>query len=110
MSRVGRAIVFLLVAARPKIGVIPILLAAARIHAGRLEVSIGVLAEPGFLISGRQGNRVETIDRLAIGDAFPVLVEILPVPALLLACVPRLAVAGVPQPAAIALLFVHRGA
>ena len=51
------------------IGVIAILLAPARILAGRLDMAVGVLAEPGVDIGGGQGERVEPVDLVAVGDA-----------------------------------------
>ena len=87
---------------------IAILLALARIHAGRLQVAVGILAEPGVRVGGRKCKAVQTIDDLPVRDALASLVEILPVAPILPACVAGLAVAAMAQPAAIPLLFAHR--
>ncbi len=64
---------------------VAILPAALGVVADRLDMAVGLRAEPGALISRRQANRVQPIDLVAIGDASAVGVKILPVAAALLA-------------------------
>src|SRR6202007_823228 len=80
----------------PKIGVIAVLLAAAIIDAGRLELAVRILAEPGIFVGGRERNGVQPIDGLSVGDAH-FSFEIRPIAAHAPARVARLAVAAVPQ-------------
>ena len=84
---------------------IAILLAPAGVAAGRLQMSVGVLAEPGIGISGGKANGVQPIDFAAIRDPLSLFVEIGPVPPLPLARVAGLLIATVAQSLA---LFVHR--
>ena len=80
-----------------EVGVVAILLAAAGIDAGRLEMAVGIGAEPGVGIGRRQADRVQPVDLVAVGDALAVGVEIGPVAAHSLAGDAGLAVAAVPQ-------------
>ena len=89
---------FLLVGARPEIGMVAILLAALRIDARRLKVAVRILAEPGVGVGWWKPDRVQPVDRLAIGDPFALFVEIGPVPALSLARIARFVVAAMAQP------------
>ena len=52
-----------------KIGVIAILPAAAGIDADRLDVAVGMWAEPGVRIGRRQADGVEAINLFPVGDA-----------------------------------------
>src|SRR5436309_96178 len=80
---------------------IAILLPAAGIDAGRLQMAIRIGAEPGIFISWRKADRVQPVDLIALGDALPLGVEIGPVPAHPLARDARLRVAAMPQHAAL---------
>src|SRR5205085_8685793 len=57
------------VARGAKVGVITVLLAAARIRAGRLDVSVGVGADPDIAPGRRYGEPVDACARLPVGDA-----------------------------------------
>ena len=87
---------------------VAILLAAPIIDSGRLKMTVLVLAEPGLLLRRRQGDGVQPVDRFPVGDALAILVEILPVTAVLPARVARLAVAAMAQSAAVLLPLAHR--
>ena len=88
---------------------VAILLAAAIIDPGRLEVTVRVLAEPGVLIGWRKRDRVKAVDRIAVGD--PLLtVEISPVTALSLARVTRARCRCYASTRRVTLHSTHRGA
>ena len=81
LAELEQAFVFRALALGAEIGVVAILLAAARIDAGRLEMAVGVGAEPGLLIGRRQADGVQPVDLVAVGDALSLGVEIGPVAA-----------------------------
>jgi hypothetical protein len=80
-----------------EVGMITILLAAPGIDPGRLEVAVRIGAKPSVAIGRRQADRVQPVDLLAIGDAFPVRIEIGPVSADALSADSGLGIAAVPQ-------------
>src|SRR6478735_3995322 len=82
---------------RAKVGVVAILLASTRIDPCRLQMPVGIGAEPGLLIGGRQADRIQPVDFVPIGDAFSVGIEIGPITALPLPADPWLGVAAMPQ-------------
>ena len=61
-----------------EIGVIAILLAALLVPADRLDMAVGLGAEPGVAIGGRQADRVQPVDLVAIGDALALGIPIAP--------------------------------
>ena len=71
LAEVGAAIVFRRLLLLAEAGVIAILLAALVVIAGRLDMAVRVGAEPGVAIGGRQADRVQPVDLVAVGDAFP---------------------------------------
>ena len=93
--------------------VVAVLLAPARIHAGRLQVAVGIRAEPCLLIGGRQADGIQPVDLLPVCDAVPLGVEIGPGPARPLSGDPRFGVAAVPQQGVIkgaAVISTHKRA
>ena len=92
LAKAPAAIIFRRLLLLAEAGVIAILLAALVVIADRLDVAVRVRAEPGVAISGRQADRVEAVDSVAVGDAFPPGVEILPIAAMPLPGDPRPAV------------------
>ena len=96
LAKLAAAVIFRRVLRRAIVGVVAILLAPARVFAGRLDMAVGVLAEPGIDIGRRQCQRVEAIDLGAVGDAL-VAVEIGPGAALAFAAVARFAVIAMAQ-------------
>ena len=61
--------------------VVAILLAPARIDPGRLEVPVGIGAEPGIGVGRREPDGVQPVDLVAVGNALAVGVEIGPITA-----------------------------
>ena len=57
----------------PVVGMVAILLAAAGIAARRLEVAVGVLAEPGVDIGRGQRDGVQPVDLVAVGDPLAIV-------------------------------------
>ena len=92
LSELAAAVIFGCVLFRPVIGMIAILLAPARVLAGRLDVTVGVLAEPGVGVGGGKCDGIQPVDLVAVRDPLPLLVEILPVAAVPLSRVAGLAV------------------
>ena len=88
----ARAFIFGSVLPGAVIGVIAILLAPARILAGRLDMAVWIGAEPGVGVSRGQSDGVQAVDFVAVGDALAVGVEIAPGAADLLAGDARIAV------------------
>ena len=79
------------------IGVIAILLAAARVLAGGLDMAVGILAEPGVGVGGGRRDGVQPVDLVAVGDALAMLVEIGPGAAILLRVITRLVVGAMTE-------------
>ncbi len=77
--------------------VITILLAASRIDPRRLQVTVGVGAEPGVGVGGCQADRVQPVDLGAIRDPFAGGIEISEEAANPLPADPGLGVAAMPQ-------------
>src|SRR5437764_2680382 len=80
---------------------IAILLAAAGIHPGGLQMAVRIGAEPGIFISRRKADCVQPVDLIAVGDPLSLGVEIAPVPAHPLARDAWLRVAAMRQHAAL---------
>src|SRR5690606_12207939 len=59
----------LAVPVRAEVRVVAVLLAAARVAPGRLQVAARVRAEPHPAVGRRHGERVEARDLLAVADA-----------------------------------------
>ena len=91
LAELAAAVIFGGVLPGAIIGVVAILLAPAGVLAGRLDMPVGGLAEPGVDISGGERERIQAVDLGAVGDAF-VAVEIAPRDADLLARVTGLAI------------------
>jgi hypothetical protein len=82
---------------RPEIRVVAVLLAAAGVDPGRLQMAVGIGAEPVVGIGRWKTDRIQPVDRLAVGDALAFFVEIGPVAAHPLARVAGFAIAAVAQ-------------
>ncbi len=68
----GHAVVLALVAVRPPLGVIDVLLAALLVAAGRLDVAAGVGADPDLCPRRRNHQAGHAVERLRIGELAPV--------------------------------------
>jgi len=55
--------------------VIAILLAAALVPADRLDMAVGLGAEPGVAIGGRQADGVEPVDLVTVGDTLALAIQ-----------------------------------
>ncbi len=77
-AEIGKAVIFFRIPLRAEIDVIAILLAALGVISDRLDVPMGRRAVPGVDISGRQGDLVQPVDLLAVGDAVALGIPIAP--------------------------------
>jgi hypothetical protein len=77
----GQPLIFAGLPLGPEIGMISILLPPPVVEADRLDVAIWIRAEPAALVSGREADPVQPVDRLALGDSAAVRREILEVAA-----------------------------
>jgi hypothetical protein len=80
-AEIGRPVIFRSVAAGSEAEMIAILLPAFLVIADRLNMPVGVRAEPGVAIGRGQGDRVQPVDLVAVCNAVAVAIEILPVTA-----------------------------
>src|SRR5438045_1853353 len=90
-------LIFGCIAFQPIIGVIAILLPPPRIAAGRLKMSVGILAEPCIFVGRRKRDRVQPIDLGAVRDPLAKFIEIGPGTPFLLTAITRLVVGAMTQ-------------
>src|SRR5437879_5653907 len=90
-------LVLVLVAELAPFRVVAVLLPAARIEPGRLDVAVGGGADPHGFVGWRNADRLDALDHGGVGDALAVLIVVAESGARPLARVPGRGVADVPE-------------